>query len=57
MTQTQVEHLRRDHALKTFIRRIGSDTLAAGVLIFATLAALIWANIGESYHLVWGSSA
>lgn len=57
MTQQQVESLRRDHPLKTFIRRVGSDTLAAGVLVGATLAALIWANFGESYQFVWNSSA
>ncbi|MBO3724509.1 Na+/H+ antiporter NhaA [Actinomyces bowdenii] len=32
-----------------------SETHAAAALALATLAALVWANAGESYHAFWGT--
>ena len=44
----------------TYIRRRGrllafqnNETYAAAALALGTLAALIWANIGDSYHVFW----
>lgn len=39
------------------LRRIGSETLAALILVAATVAALIWANIGDSYEALWSTRA
>ena len=57
MMADPVEELKHRHPVRAFIRRVGGDTVAAVVLVVATLAALIWANIGTSYQDLWGSMA
>ncbi len=32
-----------------------NETYAAVALCLATLAALVWANLGESYHAFWAT--
>lgn len=39
------------------VSRIGDEALAAFALVAATLAALIWANIGNSYEGFWNTHA
>lgn len=36
-------------------RILTNETYAAVALVLATAAALVWANVGESYHAVWST--
>ncbi|SEB77312.1 Na+/H+ antiporter NhaA [Paramicrobacterium humi] len=38
-------------------RRFRSETLAAVILVAATVAALVWANVGSSYAAFWNTHA
>ncbi len=52
-----IETLKQQHPFKTFVNRVGGDTISATALIAATLVALVWANIGGSYQELWESPA
>jgi Na+:H+ antiporter, NhaA family len=52
LTQLSFERRRR-----LLLRALESDLLAAAALIVATVAALVWANVGSSYETFWSTGA
>ena len=53
MAEIMADRLRRQAGGQ----RTNKDTIAAFVLAGATVAALVWANIGTSYHAFWSLEA
>lgn len=50
-----VDYRRTLHRKAVVRRALNNETYSAFALIAATVAALVWANIGTSYDTVWGT--